>query len=68
MKNNLGATDKMVRIILGLGLAVLFYIGILSDTWSIIAIILAIVLLVTGLSGTCALYSLLGFSSCKRGK
>ena len=53
--------DRMVRIVLGFTLAILavFWIG---GTLQTIAYVLAVVLLVTGFSGFCGLYALLGWN------
>lgn len=65
MENNVGSTDKMVRIVLGAVLG-LGSIGILTnyvqgpEIASPVLGILSIVLIATGYFGTCALYSALG--------
>jgi hypothetical protein len=69
MNRNVGATDKRVRIGLG-AIAGLASIAILADVLtlpSLIAPVLglgAVILLVTGLTGFCGLYSLLGMDTC----
>lgn len=65
MENNVGSTDKMVRMALGAILG-LVSLGILADyvPGPEIALpllgIIAVVLLATGYFGKCALYSMLG--------
>ena len=59
MKTNVGKTDRIIRIILGLGL---IYLG---TRWSWIFILLGIIVLLTGIFGYCWLYSLLKISTCK---
>jgi len=69
MNRNVGATDKRVRIGLG-AIAGLASIAILADVLtlpSLIAPVLglgAVILLVTGLTGFCGLYSVLGMDTC----
>ncbi|MBN1634811.1 MAG: DUF2892 domain-containing protein [Ignavibacteria bacterium] len=64
MKKNIGTTDKIIRIILAVVLAILFFTGVVSGTFGIILLIIAAVLLMTSLVGYCGLYSVLGVSTC----
>ncbi len=59
MKKNVGKTDKIIRIILGvlIGAAGIYF----STWWGLIGLIP----LLTGIFGTCGLYSLFGMSTCK---
>ena len=58
MKKNVGKTDKTIRIILGvlIGAAGIYF----STWWGLIGLIP----LLTGIFGTCGLYSLFGVSTC----
>jgi hypothetical protein len=58
MTRNEGTLDRVVRIILGLALLALFFVG--PQTW---LGLVGIVPLVTGLVGFCPLYRLLGLST-----
>ena len=60
MKQNVGGIDKGIRIVLGLGLA---WYGYISMMWWLVAV--GVVVFLTGVLGRCALYSLIGFSTCK---
>ncbi|MFM5917397.1 MAG: DUF2892 domain-containing protein [Novosphingobium sp.] len=59
-KTNVGSADRLLRIILGLGLIALVFVGP-KTAWGWIGI----VPLVTGLMRTCPLYSLIGVNTCK---
>ena len=69
MEQNVGATDKRVRIGLG-AIAGLISIGVLAGALPLpllAAPVLglgAVILLVTGLTGFCGLYSVLGMDTC----
>jgi ABC-type multidrug transport system permease subunit len=68
MEKNVGSTDKIVRIVLGaiVGLVSLAILGGAipgSGVVSLVLGIVAIVLLATGLSGTCGLYAVLGMNT-----
>lgn len=58
MTKNVGPEDRIVRIVVGLGLAVLIYVGTLEDTAAIIAGIVAAYLLLTGLASRCLIYKM----------
>lgn len=64
MKVNEGSTDRYLRIAFGL---VLFALALMTGGLiSTIFWILGTVMLVTGLTGFCLLYTLLGMNTCKR--
>lgn len=56
---NVGTVDKVIRIILGLALIALVFVGP-QTPWGWIGIIL----LATGLIGICPLYSVFGINTC----
>lgn len=56
MGKNIGPADRVVRIVVGLGLAVLVYLGVLPSVGGIVAGIIAAYLIITGLLARCALY------------
>ena len=61
-KTNVGSIDRVIRVVVGMGLLALFFF--LPDTpWRWLTLI-GIVPLVTGIVGTCAIYSMLGMSTC----
>lgn len=68
MERNVGRTDQLARIAVG-ALAGLASIGVLagsiptSDVVALVLGVVALVLLATGLSGTCGAYSLLGVNT-----
>lgn len=59
LANNVGGIDRALRIIVGLVLLALVFVGP-KTWWGLIGI----VPLVTGLFGTCPAYSLVGLSTC----
>lgn len=63
MKANIGSADKIIRILLAIVIAVLYFTRIISGTPGIILLILAIVLLLTSLINFCPIWSLLGIST-----
>ncbi len=60
MKKNIGTTDRIIRIVLGLAILALgYYYG---TWWGLIGL----VPLVTGAVGWCGLYSIMGISTGKK--
>lgn len=66
MKTNEAGLDRILRVLVGTLLVVLFILQVVSGTLGIILLIVGAVLLLTGLVGTCPLYSIFGISTCKR--
>lgn len=66
MSHNVGVTDRMVRVVVGLALlAFAFRNGFPIRGWDWAGLV-GIVPLVTGIFATCPAYSLIGYSSCKK--
>jgi hypothetical protein len=61
VKNNVGNLDKVLRIVVGLGLLSLFFVLEGNAKWWGLV---GLVPLGTGLIGSCPLYSILGLSTC----
>ena len=59
LRQNVGPADRAIRIVLGLGLLALAFVGP-ETPWGF----LGIVPLLTAVLGTCPLYTILGLSTC----
>lgn len=67
MKKNMGVTDKIIRIIIAIAVAVLFYMEIITGTLGIILLIFAGIFVLTSFISFCPLYKPFGLSSiCKK--
>lgn len=66
MKTNMGTTDKIIRVVLAIIFAVLYFTGTVSGTPGIILLILGIVFLTTSTISFCPLYGLFGISTCAK--
>jgi len=67
MKKNMGLIDRLVRIVLALAVAVLYFTNVISGTLAVILGILALIFVVTSLLGFCPLYLPFGWSTrCSR--
>jgi hypothetical protein len=65
MKKNMGTVDKAIRIIVALLIGILFFTKVITGTFGIILLVLAVVFLITSLISFCPLYTLCGCSTCK---
>lgn len=66
MKANMGSTDKMMRIIIAIVIAILFFTNVISDMLGIILLVLAGVFVLTSLISFCPLYPLIGLNTKKK--
>jgi hypothetical protein len=64
MKTNENAVDRIIRILLALGLGTLVALKVATGTPAIIFIVVAAVMFLTGALGFCGIYALLGLSTC----
>lgn len=65
MKKNMGAADKIIRILAALVIAVLYVNNIISGTIAVILGIIAIVFVLTSFISFCPLYLPFGISTFK---
>ena len=63
MKLNMGKADRLIRIILAIVLAVLFFDNIITGLVGAIGLAVAGILLLTSTFGICPLYALLGIKT-----
>jgi hypothetical protein len=66
MKKNMGTIDKVIRVLIALVLAVLVYAKVITGTWSIVLLVLAVVFFATSLFSFCPLYLVFGISTGKK--
>ncbi|MFP7570452.1 DUF2892 domain-containing protein [Marivita sp. S2033] len=61
---NMGTTDRVLRVIVGLALLIAFFMGVGGNlSW---LFLIGIVPLVTGLLGSCPAYTLFGIKTCSK--
>lgn len=68
MKKNMGNIDKIIRILVAIVIAVLFFTNVISGTLGIILLVLAGVFVLTSLMSFCPLYTLVGINTCPKDK
>ena len=65
MKKNMGTLDKVIRIIVAVVFAALYFTKTVEGTPGIILLVLSIIFVQTSLVGICPIYLLFGISSRK---
>jgi hypothetical protein len=68
MKTNMGNTDRIIRVILALVFAALYFTGTVTGTWGTVLVVLGGVFLATSVISFCPLYAIFGINSCGRKK
>lgn len=62
-KNNIGPFDRGLRVLVGAVLLAWFFVDQTGGTWHY-AKLIGIIPLITGLIGSCPIYSLFGMNTC----
>lgn len=65
MKANMGSLDRIVRVLLALAIAGLYFGGVLTGTLGIVLLVLAGIFVLTSFIRFCPLYWPFGISTCK---
>ncbi|MFM1878292.1 MAG: hypothetical protein RLZZ241_1158 [Bacteroidota bacterium] len=64
MTKNMGSTDKIIRLIVAVLVAILYYNGTIDGTLGIVLLVLAGVFVLTSLISFCPLYKPFGINTC----
>jgi hypothetical protein len=68
MKKNIGTIDRVIRILVAVVIAVLYFTSVISGTIGIVLLVLGAVFILTALAGTCPLYLPFGLSTAGKEK
>ncbi|WP_372769996.1 DUF2892 domain-containing protein [Lutibacter sp.] len=66
MKKNMGSADKLIRVLIAVVIAVLYYLGQIEGMLAIVLMAFAVIFLLTSLVSFCPLYTILGIKSNKK--
>lgn len=66
MKKNMGTTDRLIRIVLAVVVAILYYTGTISGTVAIVLGALAVIFVLTSFISFCPLYVPFGINTCAK--
>ena len=64
MKKNMGTTDKIIRVLIAVVIAALYFTNVISGTLAIILLALAAIFVLTSLVSFCPLYAPFGIRTC----
>jgi hypothetical protein len=68
MKKNMNSSDRIIRLLVAVGIIVLYFTNIIAGILSVVLLSLAALLMLTVFIGVCPLYSLFGISTLKKDK
>lgn len=68
MKKNMGRTDRTIRTLIVLVIAILYWQKIIDGTLAYVLLALAVIFVLTSFVSFCPLYSLVGLNTCKTKK
>ncbi|PKP14390.1 MAG: DUF2892 domain-containing protein [Bacteroidetes bacterium HGW-Bacteroidetes-3] len=66
MKKNMGSADKLVRVLIAVAIAVLYYLEMISGALALVLLAFALIFLLTSLVSFCPLYTIFGMNTCKK--
>lgn len=66
MKKNMGALDRIIRLLIAAAVAVLYFTDVISGIWAIVLLVLAGIFVLTSLVGFCPIYTIFGASTCSK--
>lgn len=66
MKKNMGNTDRIIRVILAIVFAALYFTQTVTGTIGLVLVVLGAVFLATSFISFCPLYTLIGMNTCPK--
>ncbi len=64
MKKNMGSADRVIRVLLAVVFAVLYFTGTVPGTIGIVLVVLGAVFVLTSVVSFCPLYTVVGLNTC----
>jgi len=65
MKKNMGAADRVTRLLIAAIIFSLYFTNVIGGTAGIVLVIIGSIFVATSLVSVCPLYTLFGINSCK---
>jgi hypothetical protein len=66
MKMNMGYADRIIRVIIAVFLAGLYFSGSVIGTFGLVLVVFSVILVATSLVGSCPLYFPFGISTLRK--
>ncbi|MBX2875689.1 MAG: DUF2892 domain-containing protein [Saprospiraceae bacterium] len=64
MKKNMGSTDQIIRVLIAVVVAALFFTNVISGVLGIVLLAVAGIFVLTSVVSFCPIYAVFGMSSC----
>lgn len=64
MKKNMGSADRIIRFILAVVVAVLYFTNVITGTLGIVLMVIAGIFVLTSFISFCPLYAIVGLNTC----
>lgn len=64
MKKNMGSTDQIIRVLIAVVVAALFFTKVISGVLGMVLLAVAGIFVLTSVVSFCPIYALFGMSSC----
>lgn len=68
MKVNMGSADRVIRVIIAVIFAALYFTGTVPGTLGLVLTVAGVIFLLTSFMGFCPLYTIFGISTAKKSK
>jgi hypothetical protein len=68
MKKNMGGADRMIRFIIAIAVAALYYFDVIDGTLAYVLMAFAAIFVLTSFVSFCPLYTLIGLNTSKEKK
>ena len=65
MKKNMGSADRIIRTVVAVVIATLYFTNIISGTVAIVLAVLGVIFILTSVVSFCPLYAIFGIKTCK---
>ena len=66
MKLNMGGADRILRALIAVAIAVLYFTNVITGTLGIVLLVVGAVFLLTSIVGFCPLYAIFGVRTCPK--
>jgi hypothetical protein len=66
MKLNMGGSDRIIRALIAVAIAVLYFTNVITGTLGIVLLVVGAVFLLTSIVGFCPLYTIFGIRTCPK--
>ena len=63
MKKNMGNTDRIIRVIIAVLIAALYFAEMITGTVAVVLLVIGGIIVLTSLTGFCPLYALFGLNT-----